>query len=135
MKGRTLICIIIVLGVSMLQDVRGGKTVSDKKLKKWSEKNGDIHNDGMNFKKVNLNDNAQLKERGNELEDLLEVIQYVITNSINDKEFRMFLIKRFLHNYVKQASKYLNTIKKLKKLMDPKAAQEDDKKDKAMESQ
>jgi len=80
--------------------------VTDKKLKNWTEKNEDVYNDQMNFGKVNLKDNVELKEHGNELKDLLEVIQYVITNTINNREFRMFLIKRFLHNYVKDGTKY-----------------------------
>ncbi|KAF0773476.1 ACYPI43360 protein [Aphis craccivora] len=135
MKGRTLICITIVLGVSMLQDVRGGKTVTDKKLKNWTEKKGDVYDNQMNFGEVDLKDNVELKKHGNELEDLLEVIQYVITNTINNREFRMFLIKRFLHNYVKDASEYLDKVKELKRSMDPKAAKKDDEKDKAMKSQ
>lgn len=80
--------------------------MTDKKLKNWTEKNEDVYNDQMNFGKVNLKDNVELKEHGNELKDLLEVIQYVITNTINNREFRMFLIKRFLHNYVKDGTKY-----------------------------
>ncbi|XP_027846742.2 uncharacterized protein LOC114126898 [Aphis gossypii] len=132
MKGRTLICITIVLGVSMLQDVRGGKTVTDKKLKNWTEKKKDIYNNEMDLGEVNLKDNVKLKEHGNELQDLLEVIQYVITNTINNREFRMFLIKRFLHNYVKDASKYLDKVKELKRKMDPIEAKNDDDKDKAM---
>jgi len=80
--------------------------VTDKKLKNWTEKKGDVYDNQMNFGEVDLKDNVELKKHGNELEDLLEVIQYVITNTINNREFRMFLIKRFLHNYVKDGTKY-----------------------------
>lgn len=80
--------------------------MTDKKLKNWTEKKGDVYNDQMNLGGVDLKDNVELKKHGNELEDLLEVIQYVITNTINNREFRMFLIKRFLHNYVKDGKKY-----------------------------
>jgi len=80
--------------------------VTDKKLKNWTEKNGDIYNDEMNVEKVDLKNNNKLKKYGDELGDLLEVIQYVITNTLNNKEFRMFLIKRFLHNYVKDGKQY-----------------------------
>ncbi|XP_060840877.1 uncharacterized protein LOC132921722 [Rhopalosiphum padi] len=134
MKGRTLICITIVLGVSMLQDVRGGKTVSEKKLKSWGLRNEDVYKKDINFEKVSLKDNGNLTKHEKELGELLEVIQFVINNTINNHEFRMFLIKRFLHNYVKQATAYLNTIKELKMLMDPSAAKEDEKKDRAMQS-
>lgn len=89
-----------------VQDVRGGKTVTDKKLKNWTEKKEDVYNDNMKLGEVDLKNNAKLKKYGNELKDLLEVIQYVITNTINNREFRMFLIKRFLHNYVKDGTKY-----------------------------
>jgi len=78
--------------------------VSDKKLKNWSEKNEDVNKNVINLGKVNLKDNKELKKHGNELKDLLEVIQYVITNAINNNEFRLFLVKRFLHNYVKQGT-------------------------------
>lgn len=80
--------------------------MTDKKLKNWTEKKGDVYDNQMNFGEVDLKDNVELKKHGNELEDLLEVIQYVITNTINNREFRMFLIKRFLHNYVKDGTKY-----------------------------
>lgn len=80
--------------------------MTDKKLKNWTEKNGDIYNDEMNVEKVDLKNNNKLKKYGDELGDLLEVIQYVITNTLNNKEFRMFLIKRFLHNYVKDGKQY-----------------------------
>lgn len=39
-----------------------------------------------------------------ELEKLIDVIQYVITNAINNREFRLFMTKRFLHNYVPQGN-------------------------------
>ncbi|XP_060868952.1 uncharacterized protein LOC132943844 [Metopolophium dirhodum] len=135
MKAGALICITIVLCVSMLQGVHGGKNVSEKKLNKWSAKNEDVNQKDINIRNLNLKKIKALKEHRNELQDLLEVIQYVITDAINNKEFRTFMIKRFLHNYVPQASKYLNTIKELKKKMDPKAAEEDDKKDEAMKNQ
>ncbi|NP_001155940.1 uncharacterized protein LOC100302326 precursor [Acyrthosiphon pisum] len=131
----TLICISIVLCVSMLQDVRGGKTVSEKKLNKWSAKNEDVNKEDINIRNLNLKKNKALNKHRNKLQDLLEVIQYVITDAINNKEFRTFMIKRFLHNYVPQASKYLDTIKELKRKMDPKAAEEDDNKDEAMKNQ
>ncbi|CAI6345874.1 unnamed protein product [Macrosiphum euphorbiae] len=135
MKAGALICITIVLCVSMLQDVRGGKNVSQKKLNKWSANNGDVNKKDINLQNLNLKKNKALNEHRHELQDLLEVIQYVITDAINNREFRTFMIKRFLHNYVPQASEYLNSIKELKKKMDPKAAKEDDKKDEAMKNQ
>lgn len=82
--------------------------MSDKKLKNWTDKNGDgVDNDKIVLEKINLKDNKHLMKQGDELKDLLEVIQFIITNSINNKEFRMFMIKRFLHNYVKQGRKRL----------------------------
>lgn len=47
------------------------------------------------------NDSGKIKN-GDKVEDLIEVIQYVITNMFNNQEFRTFMIKRFLHNYVSQ---------------------------------
>ncbi|KAL4130833.1 hypothetical protein QTP88_008212 [Uroleucon formosanum] len=135
MKAGALICITIVLGVLMLQDVRGGKTVSDKKLKRWTDNYKDPNKNNINIKGVNLKKIKSLNEHRNELKDLLKIIQYVITNSINNSEFRTFMIKRFLHNYIPQVTEYLDTIKELKKKMDPKAAQEDEKKNEAMKNQ
>lgn len=89
-----------------VQDVRGGKNVSEKKLNKWSANNGDVNKKDINLKNLSLKKNKALNEHRHELQDLLEVIQYVITDAINNKEFRTFMIKRFLHNYVPQGKKY-----------------------------
>ncbi|KAL5243310.1 hypothetical protein ACI65C_010720 [Semiaphis heraclei] len=135
MKVETLICLTIVLGISMMQEADGGKTVSEQKLKNWGKKNEEVSKKEINLKEVSLKKNKELNKYRDELEDLLEVIQYVITNAINNQEFRTFMIKRFLHNYIPQASEYLDTIKNLKKKMNPKAAKEDEKKDEAMKNQ
>jgi len=80
--------------------------VSEKKLNKWSAKNADVNQKDINIRNLNLKKNKALQEHRNEIQDLLEVIQYVITDAINNKEFRTFMIKRFLHNYVPQGKKY-----------------------------
>lgn len=80
--------------------------MSDKKLQNWGKGNADINKKTINLRRINLKKNDQLQKRGHELRDLLEVIQYVITDAINNQEFRTFLIKRFLHNYVPQGTKY-----------------------------
>jgi len=80
--------------------------VSEKKLKNWGQKNEEVSKKAINLKKVNLKKNKGLNKHRDELEDLLEVIQYVITDAINNQEFRTFMIKRFLHNYIPQGIIY-----------------------------
>jgi len=76
-------------------------------LNKWIAKNEDVNKKDINIRNLNLKKNKSLNEHRNELQDLLEVIQYVITDAMNNKEFRTFMIKRFLHNYVPQGKKIL----------------------------
>jgi len=81
--------------------------VSEKKLKRWSERNDeDVNKNDISFSKTSFKKNKALKKHRNELGDLLEVIQYVITDAVNNREFRTFMIKRFLHNYVPQGTKH-----------------------------
>lgn len=80
--------------------------MSDKKLKRWTDNYKDPNKNNINIKGVNLKKIKSLNEHRNELKDLLKIIQYVITNSINNSEFRTFMIKRFLHNYIPQGKKY-----------------------------
>lgn len=80
--------------------------MSGKKLKRWTENNENLKKKDINVEGVNLKKIKALNEHRNELKDLLKIIQYVITNSINNSEFRTFMIKRFLHNYIPQGKKY-----------------------------
>lgn len=89
-----------------MQDVNGGNNVSKKKLQKWDQTIKDMDR-GSNFENIDLKTNQKLPEKG-DLQDLLEVIQYVITDAFNNKEFRQFMIKRFLHNYVPQGIRVEN---------------------------
>lgn len=56
-----------------------------------------------NLETADVKTNPKLAGNG-DIQDLLEVIQYVITDALNNKEFRQFMIKRFLHNYVPQST-------------------------------
>lgn len=85
-----------------VQNVDGGKRVSEKKLANWSNKNK--HKDDVSLKTVDLKNNPEIVEQGNDLGDLLAVIQYIITDVLNNNEFRQFIIKRFLHNSVPQST-------------------------------
>jgi len=80
--------------------------VTDKKLSNWSQNKKDVLKKDINLNKDNLNEIKELDKYRNELSDLLEVIQYVITNAINNQEFRTFMIKRFLRNYVPQGTSF-----------------------------
>lgn len=80
--------------------------MSEQKLKNWGKKNEEVSKKEINLKEVSLKKNKELNKYRDELEDLLEVIQYVITNAINNQEFRTFMIKRFLHNYIPQGTIY-----------------------------
>ncbi|VVC31867.1 Hypothetical protein CINCED_3A010141 [Cinara cedri] len=137
MKVGTLMCIAVVfIGVSMLQYVNGGKKVTDKKLENWIEKK-----DKDNYEKKtspyeldDLKSEPEIPKHGKELLDMLEVIQYIITDVFNNKEFRKFMIKRFLHNYVPHATDFLKRINKLKMEMDPKSAKIDEQRDEKMKN-
>lgn len=57
------------------------------------------------MKKFKLKNYPGKLKKEDKVEDLIEVIQYVITNTFNNQEFRTFMIKRFLHNYVSEGMK------------------------------
>ena len=77
--------------------------MTEKKLKSWSENN--VNDEENNLKRINLKKNKDIIE-SNISKKLINIIQYVVTNTFNNSEFRTFLIKRFLHNYVRQGTKY-----------------------------
>lgn len=71
-------------------------------MEKWSNNNDTLNNEKINIEAVDVKNNPELAEQGKEIEDLIEVIQFVVTDSFNNDEFRTFMIKRFLHNYLPQ---------------------------------
>lgn len=86
-----------------LQDtVDGDKSVSNKKMKQWSDESNILNKDDINIGAVDVKNNPELAEKGGEMERLIEVIQFVVTDAFNTDEFRKFIIKRFLHNYLPQ---------------------------------
>ncbi|XP_025406692.1 uncharacterized protein LOC112680723 isoform X2 [Sipha flava] len=133
MKAAALMsCIAITLSVAM--DVCGSKSVSNKELNMWTVDNKDMGVPNMGIQQDEIKNSLRKTGKLDELGDLLEVVQYIIVDSLNNSEFRSFMIKRFLHNYTSQASSYLDKIKKLKKKMNPVAANADDEKDRAMKN-
>ncbi|XP_025406691.1 uncharacterized protein LOC112680723 isoform X1 [Sipha flava] len=135
MKAAALMsCIAITLSVAMVKDVCGSKSVSNKELNMWTVDNKDMGVPNMGIQQDEIKNSLRKTGKLDELGDLLEVVQYIIVDSLNNSEFRSFMIKRFLHNYTSQASSYLDKIKKLKKKMNPVAANADDEKDRAMKN-
>lgn len=71
-------------------------------MKKWSDESNILKKDEMNIGAVDVKNDPKLVGKKDEMEGLIEVIQFVVTDSFNNDEFRMFIIKRFLHNYLPQ---------------------------------
>lgn len=87
------------------QDVCGGKTVSNTKLENWTAKNKNVGGPKMDV--VNRDEiKKAVKTTGqtDEMSDLLEVIQYIIIEALNNSEYRSFMVKRYLHNYIPQGT-------------------------------
>lgn len=78
--------------------------MSENKLKKWSVDNNGLKKEDMNLGNISLKNNPDITNKGDEMTRLIEVIQYVISDAFNNEEFRMFMIKRFLHNYLPQGT-------------------------------
>lgn len=84
--------------------MRGSNTVSSAKLERWT-KNKNIDGSKVGVEKSEIRNSVKdATGKPEELSDLLEVIQYIIIDALNNSEYRSFMIKRFLHNYVRQGT-------------------------------
>ncbi|XP_050424194.1 uncharacterized protein LOC126835567 [Adelges cooleyi] len=137
MKPNESIAFIAVLSQIMLQCALCGNVkkvlVEDKKVDNWNKKrpvNNELKMGNVDIDRVTSNIKAQdpnISYSNNGLKDLLQIIQYVVVDVFNNTEFRTFMTKRFLHNYVRQADPYFRKIKNVTKLIDSKPAKTDAK--------